>query len=135
MEGHHRALAEAEQHHLFGQQILVHHQRVEKGVEVGGGCHQAALGLFLGRAVDPRDREPLQAEGHAGDALGGVGGDEQSIGKMLGQRIGEAEEVVAIGAVAVQEHHRRARLSRLRVLAARLQNSCHAIPSLSLATW
>ena len=47
MQRHHRALAEPQHDHLFGQKVFVHHDPVQKSIKIGRRMLQAGLAFFL----------------------------------------------------------------------------------------
>lgn len=117
MQRHHRTLGKAKQHDLFGQQIFVHHQRIEKGVQVIDRLHHPAFGFFLRGIIDPGDREPLEPHGRTGTGFGRIGGHEQRVGQMFPQRVGKPQQIGTIRAIAMQEHDGRPRFPRDRFAA------------------
>ena len=60
-------------------------------------------GFGLGGAVEIGDGKPLEPGGIVGAGIGGVRGEEGGVGQMRGERIGEADQIVPVRAVAVQE--------------------------------
>ena len=101
MQRHHGALAEAHQHGLRFVEAVRGHGLVEEGVEHGSG------GLHAGqrdRRIEAGDAEPLIAEGIAFAGLRRVGGVEHHVGHELAEQRRQADQVIAVGAVAVQQH-------------------------------
>ena len=135
MQADHCALAKAEQHHLFGQQIFVHQQRIQKGVQIIACRAQTAFGLFLGRAIKPGNRKPLVAIWQARNGFRRIGGHKQRVGQMFAQNIGQPQKIGAIGTIAVQKHHNRAGFARNRLFAASGQDACHRVPSRCFSMW
>ena len=104
VQGHHAALAEAHQNEPVRRQAIARELGVEKAVERRlGGRHPAPV---LAR-IAQGEREPLQPAVHAGDRLGRIGRDERRIGQRAPPAVAERDQVVAVGAVAVQQHHQR----------------------------
>ncbi len=131
LERQHRALREADHRQPLGLEPLIRQHPVEEGVEIGRGLGEARARLGLGRAVEPGDRKPLPAEGIVAAALGGVGAVEGRARQMRRQRIGEAEQVGAVGTVAMQ--HDDGGIGPLGAAAFGLQRARHLTPSRSLA--
>ena len=134
VQRHHGALREAEEDDLFRQHVFIHHQRIQKGVQILDRSLHAAHAFFFGRAVNPGDREPLEAEGSTGTGFRRIRCYKQRVGQMFAQRIRQAQQIGAIGAIAMQKHHNRAGFARYRLLAAGVEYTSHRIPSLSFAT-
>ena len=109
VQRHHGALREADQRELAVAEPVARELGVEAGVE-----HRRArphAGQQRRRAAVAQ-REPLPAEGRHVAGLGRVGRDEGGLRQMLGERRGELDQVRAVGADAMQQHHELARRRR-----------------------
>ena len=97
---------------------------IEKAVERRPGGLDAAP-VFAG--IAQRQREPLQGAVHAGDRLRRIGRHERRVGQPLPPAVAERNEVIAIGAVAVQQHHQGGGLApaRLQPRSVELSGRCH----------
>ena len=107
MQRHHRSLAEADESEARIVEAEPRQFGVEKGVERRPRRDDAAPALVLAARVVGREdieREPLPARRRAGAALGRVRRNESGVGQQLPPLPAELDEVVAVGAVAVQEH-------------------------------
>ena len=51
--------------------------------------------------------EPLQAARHAGNVSGALGATNAALGSCRAPALGQPDQVIAVGAVAVQQHHQR----------------------------
>ena len=78
---------------------------VEPGVEQARTRRPPASRRRLGRPVEPGDRKPLIAEGLLTQRCGRVRARRSGCPAGGRQRLGQADQVVAVGAVAVQEDH------------------------------
>jgi hypothetical protein len=102
MQRHHRPLAEADEEGVAGAEPGLRPQLVEETGE------HLARPRHAGDAADGAveiEREPLVAERVLGTGLGRVGRDEQRLGQRPAPVAAEVDEVVAVGAVAVQQDH------------------------------
>ena len=82
VQGHHAALAEADENEPVRPQAIARELGVEKAVERRpGGRHPAPVLAGIAQG----EREPLQAAVHAGDRLRRIGGDERRIGERRRQ--------------------------------------------------
>src|SRR5262249_51843955 len=112
MQRHHRALAEADERERRGREIAA----LELGVEEGrkhGRCLVDAGPAFIGIAEG--EREPLSARRRLAAGLRGMRGDEGRLRQQPLPRAADIDEVIAVGAVAVQEHDELARRTRARL--------------------
>src|SRR5260370_3938956 len=129
MQGHHRTLAEADERERRGRQIAALELGVEEACKDGRRLVDTGP-AFIGIAEG--EREPLPANRRLAAGLGGVRGDEGRLGQESLPRPADVDEVVAVGAVAVQEHDELARRSRAR-LEPRTVELSHCPPPLGLA--
>ncbi|MEJ0043761.1 MAG: hypothetical protein WDM81_16755 [Rhizomicrobium sp.] len=83
---------------------------IEKRIERAGGGFDAALHLA---GIEARDREPLIAR-RAGNGFGRIGRDEDRRRQLALPVRRQADEIVAVGAVAVTQHDQMRRRSALR---------------------
>ena len=108
MQRHHRALAEAAEGEPGFVDPKLSKLLVEKRVDHRLGGLGALEAIIAGaRVVDrPRgaQREPLPAHRRAGAALVRMRRDESRVGQDRAPMLAEFDQVVAVGAVAVQEH-------------------------------
>src|SRR5437660_531317 len=129
MQRHHRALAEADERERRGRQIAALELGVEEAREDGGGLVDTGPAFIW---VAEGEREPLPANRRLAAGLRGVRGDEGCLGQESLPRPADVDEVVAVGAVAVQEHDELARRSRAR-LEPRTVEFSHCPPPLGSA--
>ena len=111
VERHHRALAEAHQREV----LLAEPERLEPGVDIGVDRVRRAGDAFsdaLGRAV--AQAEPLPPHGRHVAGLRRVRRGEAGVGHEPPPGLGEADQVVAVGAEAVQQEDQLARLASAR---------------------
>ena len=107
MQRHHRPLAEADQSEARIVEAEPGEFGVEKGVERRPRRNDAAPALIRAARVVGREDvepEPLPARRRAGAALGRVRRNESGVGQQFPPLPAEFDEVVAVGAIAVQEH-------------------------------
>ena len=104
VQGEHGALAEAGEHEALGAEAIAGELGIEEAVERRPGRHHAAPALVR---VAEGEGEPLQCAHHAGDGLRRIGGDEHGLRQPAAPAVGQRDEVVPVGAVAVQQHHQR----------------------------
>ena len=131
VQGHHGALAEAHEDEPVRREAIAGELGVEKTVEHRlGRCHPAPI--LAG--ITQREREPLQAAVHAGDGLGSIGGHERGIGQPLPPAVAQSDEIVAVGAVAVQQHHQRGRRAPRRLQPRPIELSGHGRDKSSCST-
>jgi len=100
MQRHHRALAETDQRELRLVETVPRKLLVDEAVENRRGRQDAPQDF--GR-IEPRDREPLIAETDVA-ALRRIGRDEGRIRQKPLPVGREADEIVAVGAVAMGEN-------------------------------
>src|SRR5499427_6267760 len=112
MQRHHGALAEADERERRGRQIAALELGVEEACEDGRRLVDAGP-AFIG--VAEGEREPLPANRRLAAGLRGVRGDEGRLRQEPLPRPADVDEVVAVGAVAVQEHDELARRTRARL--------------------
>ena len=105
-ERHHRALAETDQREGAPRQVVPLELGVEKGIERRGGIGDAAHHLA---GIAEGEVEPLPAHGRHAASLGRMRRDEGGMGQELRPFTPQADEVVAVGAIAMQEHDELAR--------------------------
>src|SRR5690606_30392753 len=101
IERHHGALAEADEERLRRPEFGARPD-VTKALEHSGSGHGNTLCDALDHVVEV-DRKPLVAEGILSAAGGRVWREEQGVGEEFGPVLAEADEVLAIGAVAVED--------------------------------
>src|SRR5258707_1256570 len=108
MQRHHGALREANQPGLFFVEPVLRQGVIEEALDEGrGGAHAGCRDS----GIEARDAEPLIAEGIALARVGRVRRMEDGVGHQRRQHRGEPDQVVAVGAVAVQQHDQMARLA------------------------
>src|SRR6266508_992887 len=112
MQRHHRALAEADERERRGRQVAALELGVEEARENGRGLVDA--GPALARIAEG-EREPLPADRRLAARLRRVWGDERGVRQQALPGAADIDEVVAVGAVAVQEHDELARGARTRL--------------------
>ena len=108
MQRHHRALAEADEREARIVEAEAGELRVEERVDRGPRGDGAAPALRRAARVVGRGAaqgEPLPAHRRSGAALGRVRRDERRLGRQRAPLLAERDQVVAVGAVAVQENH------------------------------
>ncbi len=108
MQRHHGALGEAQQDRLGLVKAVLRHRVVEEALDEG--CRGAHAGRG-DRRIEPGDTEPLVAEGIALAGIGRVGRMEHHVGHQRRQHRRKPDQVVAVGAVAMQQHHQMAGLA------------------------
>ena len=99
---HHGALAEPDQRQLLVREPVAGELGVEEGVEHRRGAAHAggdALEVAQGK------REPLPADRRLGAGFRRVRGYEGGVRKDRLERAADIDEVVAVGAIAMQEDH------------------------------
>ena len=99
MQGHHRALAEADQRKVGIGQAILFEFSVDEAVNrgSGGGCtRRQCLGRNAGQ------RPPLVARVHPG-SLRSVGSQEQGVGNMLPPLRGQRDHVCPARAISMQK--------------------------------
>src|SRR5262245_761934 len=101
MQRHHGALAEADESEPVARQLQTGELGVDESVQYRGGNTGAARGLL---GIDAGERKPLIAG--TGDALGCMGRHEGSARKRLLPMRGQANQIIAVRAVAMAEHHK-----------------------------
>ena len=101
VQRHHGALAEADEHETVRRQPVAGELPVEKAVERGTGRNHAAPILA---GIAHGEPEPLQRAGHAGDRLRRIGRDERRTRERAPPFVAQRDQIVAVGAVAVQQH-------------------------------
>src|ERR1700674_1018072 len=101
MEGHHRALAEADQRQRVAAEPMPPHLGVEKPLKPGRGGIDAAPALLRIADGEP---EPLPPGRRFGAGLGRVRGDECRLRQQRLPRAADLDQIVAVGAIAVQEY-------------------------------
>src|SRR5262249_9629970 len=94
------------------RQIAALELGVEKAREDGRGLVDAGP-AFIG--ITEGEREPLSANRRLAAGLGGMRGDEGRLGQEPLPRPADVNEVVTVGAVAVQEHDKLSRRTRARL--------------------
>ena len=102
MQGHHRALREADQRRLAFVEPVLGHLLIEEGIDVGRRAAHAGQGQL---GIEARDREPLVAEGISLAGLRRVGRIKDHVGHQRPHYRRQPDQVVAVGAVAVQQDH------------------------------
>src|SRR5262249_6889951 len=112
MQRHHGALAESDERERGGGQVAALELGVEKALEhwrrlVGTG--PALVGIAKG------ERKPLPANRGLAAGLGRRRRDEPGLRQQILPRPPDIDEVVAVGAVAVQEYDELARRARARL--------------------
>ena len=101
VQRHHRALAEADQRAGAFVEVVALKLGVEKGVERRARPRDAARELAR---VAHRQRKPLPPHRRAWAKLGRIRRDEGGGGEGARPIPPDADQIVAVGAVAVQEH-------------------------------
>jgi hypothetical protein len=108
MQRHHGALAEADHDGLRFVEPILRHRVVEELLGEGRGrAHARRRDL----GIEARDAEPLEAHRIALARVRRVGRVEHRVGHQRRQHGREADQVVAVGAVAVQQDHEMAGLA------------------------
>jgi hypothetical protein len=102
MQRHHGALAEADQHSLAFVEAVSCQGVVEKPVDQRRRLAHAGRG---DQRIEARDAEPLVAGRIELAGMGRIGGVEHGVGHQRRQHRRQPDQVVAVGAVAVQQHH------------------------------
>jgi len=102
MQGHHGALAETDKHEAVGGKPIAREFIIDEAIDGRLSRHHAAP-VFAG--IAHRQRKPLQAAVHAGDGLGCVGCNKNSLRQPAPPTVAERNQVVAVGAVPMQQHH------------------------------
>ena len=100
MERHHGALAEADQREVEAGKLMPRQLGVEKSVEARPRRFDAAPALVR---IAEGEAEPLPAHGSAGAGLGRMGRHEGRVGQPALPLPPDLDQIVAVGAVAVQE--------------------------------
>ena len=110
MQRHHRALAETDQRESAnrrgrGAPAPRRGRRRAPAAPIDAAVQRSsAPARIVGRAV-ALEREPLPAHRRAGAALGRVRRDEGGVRQQRAPLLAELDQILAVGAVAVQEHH------------------------------
>ena len=105
MQRHHGALRESDQRRRLVGESALGQLAVDEGVEQGGGGPRRG---GLAGEVDPFEPEPLAAEADlAGERR--IGRNEGAVRQRLGPIGRQPEQVLSVGAIAVQQHHQPAR--------------------------
>jgi hypothetical protein len=110
-ERQHRALAETDERKRARSEVMPFELGIEKGIERGRGLRDAADELA---GVAEGEVEPLPAHGRGTARLGRMGRDEGGMGQELRPFAPEADQVVPVGAVAMQEDDELARRAACR---------------------
>ena len=105
-ERQHRALAEAHQRQRARPEIVLLQLGVEKGIERGRGVADAAHQLAR---IAEGEVEPLPAHGRRAARLRRMRRDERGMRQGARPFPPQADQVVAVGAIAMQEHDQLAR--------------------------
>jgi len=100
-ERHHGALAETHQPERVGAKIEALKLGVEKGFERGRGARHTADHLAL---IAKGEVEPLPAHRRHAARLRRMGGGEGRMGQERGPFAPQADQVVAVGAIAMEEY-------------------------------
>ena len=129
MQRHHRALAETDQRELRIVEAKPLEFGVEEGVDRAPRLDRAVPALGAPR----RDRQAAgwRARTTAGPstrraALGRVWRDERNLGHERAPLTAKLDEIIAVGAIAVQEHHQLAGSAGGRRDAGPVQGGAHA---------
>src|SRR5262249_12231579 len=112
MQRHHGALAEADQRQRRRLQIAALELGVEKTLQ-HRRCLVDAEPAFV--RIAERERKPLSADGSLAAGLRRVWRDKSGIRQEPLPGAADVDEVVAVGAIAVQKHHQLARRSGARL--------------------
>src|SRR5438034_8081207 len=111
MQGHHRALAKADERERRGRQIAALELGVEEARENRRRLVDAGPAFIR---IAEGEREPLPADRRLGAGLWRVRGDERGVRQQALPGAADVDEVVAVGAIAVQKHDELARRARAR---------------------
>src|SRR5262249_7074177 len=104
VQRHHGALTEADEGQPLRTEPKAGKLAVKKALHYRpGGFHAARV--FL--PIAPRQGEPLEAAEHAGDRLRRVGGEEGRVGQPLLPAGGQLDEILAVGAIPMQQDYQR----------------------------
>ena len=106
MERHHGALAEADQRQRRWRQLKPPELRLDEPLQGGRRLVDADPALVR---IAEGQRKPLPADRRLAARLGRVGRHEGGIGQRRLPHPAELDEVVAVGAIAVEEDHELAR--------------------------
>ena len=102
MQRHHRSLAEAHQRERRARQLVAEKLGVEKSLQARrrlGDATPAFVRIAEGQA------EPLPPDRRLAARLGRMRGRERRLRQILLPGAADLDQIVAVGAVAVQEHH------------------------------
>ena len=119
---HHRPLAEADEGEVAVGELEAGELGVEEGLQCWRGMRDAAP---VGVEVAEGERKPLPAHRRLVARVGGVGGGEGGVGEDGGEHPAEVDEVVAVGAVAVEKYHQLLRRPAVRGRQSRSVDHCH----------
>src|SRR5579862_7193176 len=111
MEGHHRALAEADQRERRRRQSVARQLGIEKPLELRRGLVDAEPALIW---IAEGERKPLATDRRLAARLRRMGRYEGRVRQRLLPGAADVDQVVAIGAVAVQEDDKLPRGSGFR---------------------
>ncbi len=114
MQRHHGALAEADQRQRVGRQLPARQFGVEKFVERGRGLVDADPALV---GIAEGEPEPLPADRRLPAGLGRMRRDEGGVRQDRLPGAADIDQVVAVGAIAVQENHEALGLAGCRLKA------------------
>ena len=112
MQRHHGALAEADQRQRRGRQVAALELGVEEAVEHRRRLVDADPALV---GIAEGERKPLPAHRRLAARLRRVRRDEGGLRQQPLPGAADLDQVVAVGAVAVQEHDQLARRARARL--------------------
>src|SRR6202142_844022 len=112
MQRHHRSLRKADQCQSLRRQLPACEFGIEEAVERGRSLVDA--GPALARIAE-RQRKPFAPARGLSATVRRVRRDEGGIRQQAGPSAADLDQVVAVGAVAVQEHHLLPRLARARL--------------------
>jgi len=110
MQGQHRALTEAHQNELLRRKLEALQFYIQKLVQGGAGAFHAAM-HFGG--IDPGNGKPLKA-GRTGNRIGGMRGNEMGARHHLLPMRRQPDQVVAVRAIAMHQHHQMGRRTAQR---------------------
>src|SRR5712692_2830603 len=102
MQRHHGALAEADERQRVVAEPMPRQLGIEKPIKVGRRGIDAAPALLRIADGEP---EPLPPDGSLRAGLGRVRRDEGRLRQDRLPRAADLDQIVAVGAVAVQKHH------------------------------
>ena len=115
MQRHHGALAEADQRQRRRRQLAARQFGVEECIERGRRLVDADPALV---GIAERQREPLPADRRLAAGLGRMRRHERGVRQHRLPGAADVDQVVAVGAIAVQEHHEALGLAAAAVRAA-----------------